>query len=575
MTTKTNFNINIMKTQSFFIFVLSLLFFCNKGLCKTNTDGQTGRPRNSITVNTLNIQSSPELHSLATSWADEFSKENRNQMIEIKDLSENLILKPNFLSFISDRNQKLINVETNWKMVIGRDAVVPIINAKNPLMNEIYQQGITIEKLAEILTDPNKQNWESLLSNGQNSPIHFYIIDNKAVETSINNFAKMNSAVGSAIIVATSEELLAALQKDIYAIGICKLTDVRDAYTNDFRTNIKVLPIDKNKNGRLDSFENIYTNIDAFNRGVWIGKHPKALCGNIYAVAATKPTDKNTLDLLSWINTDGQKYLNDNGYSDLASIEKQANLDLLAIPEMLVSQEEKPLMSRTWVLVIIAFMVSAIIIVGVVRYIKSKKVDFMVEDIEITTAFNENSILAPKGLYFDKSHTWAFMQQDGNVKVGLDDFLQHVTGLITRIKMKEPGEKIRKGEKILTIIQNGKQLSISSPISGIIKEHNHSLTFNSSIVNTAPYSEGWVYLIEPKNWLREIQFLFMAEKYKDWLQDEFVRLKDFLATSLRSNTTVYAHVILQDGGELTDNVLADLGPEVWEDFQNNFINNAK
>jgi hypothetical protein len=84
-----------------------------------------------------------------------------------------------------------------------------------------------------------------------------------------------------------------------------------------------------------------------------------------------------------------------------------------------------------------------------------------------------------------------------------------------------------------------------------------------------------VYLIEPKNWLREIQFLFMAEKYKEWLQYEFIRLKDFLAASIRSNTNVYAHVILQDGGELTDNVLADLGPEVWEDFQNKFIDISK
>ena len=67
----------------------------------------------------------------------------------------------------------------------------------------------------------------------------------------------------------------------------------------------------------------------------------------------------------------------------------------------------------------------------------------------------------------------------------------------------------------------------------------------------------------------------MAEKYKEWLQDEFIRLKDFLAVSMRSNTNVYAHVILQDGGELTDNVLADLGPEVWEDFQTKFIDISK
>jgi glycine cleavage system H lipoate-binding protein len=167
------------------------------------------------------------------------------------------------------------------------------------------------------------------------------------------------------------------------------------------------------------------------------------------------------------------------------------------------------------------------------------------------------------------------MEKDGNVKIGLDDFLQHVTGRITNIKMKESGEKIRKGEKILSLIRNGKQLTIYAPVSGTIINHNTELIADSSIINSAPYSEGWVYLIEPKNWLREIQFMQMAENYKEWLQEEFIRLKDFLSTSMRSNEDVFAHVILQDGGALSDNVLADLGPEVWEDFQTNFIDISK
>ena len=69
--------------------------------------------------------------------------------------------------------------------------------------------------------------------------------------------------------------------------------------------------------------------------------------------------------------------------------------------------------------------------------------------------------------------------------------------------------------------------------------------------------------------------MLMSEKYAEWLKDEFVRLKDFISASAKSNNLVYARVILQDGGELTDNVLADLGPEVWEDFQTQFIDTSK
>jgi len=46
------------------------------------------------------------------------------------------------------------------------------------------------------------------------------------------------------------------------------------------------------------------------------------------------------------------------------------------------------------------------------------------------TALNENSILAPGGLFYDKTHTWAFMEENGQVKIGINDFLQHVTGVI-------------------------------------------------------------------------------------------------------------------------------------------------
>jgi hypothetical protein len=67
----------------------------------------------------------------------------------------------------------------------------------------------------------------------------------------------------------------------------------------------------------------------------------------------------------------------------------------------------------------------------------------------------------------------------------------------------------------------------------------------------------------------------MAEKYKTWIHNEFSRLKDFFATIINSNSIEYAFVTLQDGGALKDNILADLGPEVWDDFQTKFIDITK
>ena len=226
------------------------------------------------------------------------------------------------------------------------------------------------------------------------------------------------------------------------------------------------------------------------------------------------------------------------------------------------------------IIIIVAFLLLCISVDALVQYSrqkKSKAINFSSITIGI---FNESSVDVPKGLYYDKSHTWAFMEKNGFVKIGIDDFLIRITGNINKLRMKEQGEKINKGEAVLSIIQNGKQLTIKSPISGIIKSINKQIIENPAIVNSSTFNEGWIYTIEPTNWTRELQFLLIADVYKEWLKNEFSRLKDFFATIRVSNNNEFATIILQDGGEIKENILADYGPEVWEDFQTKFINTS-
>lgn len=569
-----NFKFNIMKNLSVITTGLLLMCYCITGFCNT-PDTQEGTKKNSSPETTLNIASSPELNSLTTNLAAEYGRLNPSLKIDIGNIVDSQIAAGNNISFISESNSETVNDKTVWKMVIGRDAIVAVANAKNPMMNEINRQGLTGEDFAQLLTNSGKTNWSSLIEGGNNTTVNYYFIDNESVISDFASFSKSDFSATNGTSVTNPSELISSIQKDIYAIGFCKLTDVRDAATNEIIANIKLLPIDKNRNGRIDNFENFYSNLNAFTRAAWIGKYPHELCGGIYAVAPSKPTDNNTIAFLTWMMADGQKFLNKNGYSILASSEINSNLETFASNEATTTLVEKPTESKTWAYILIVLGIIALVFAGAVGYFRKNRSSLLDEDISFTPAFDENSIIAPKGLYFDKTHTWAFMEKDGMVKIGIDDFLQHITGTISRIRMKEPGEMVRKGEKILTIIKDGKQLNIYSPISGTIREQNQKLSSDSSIINSSPFADGWVYTIEPKNWLREIQFLFMGENYKDWLQDEFARLKDFFATSMKSSQTVYAHIVLQDGGELTDNVLADFGPEVWEDFQTKFIDTSK
>ncbi len=224
------------------------------------------------------------------------------------------------------------------------------------------------------------------------------------------------------------------------------------------------------------------------------------------------------------------------------------------------------------ILIFVAFIVLFIAIDAMVQYSRKRKAKAPAITKVSSHIFNETSVIAPKGLFFNKTHTWAFMEKNGMVKIGLDDFLLHVTGPLSRIKMKQAGEQIRMGEPALTIIQNGKQLVINAPVSGSVKCQNGQLLDDISLLNSSPVHEGWIYAIEPSNWEKESQFLIMADKYKEWLKNEFTRLKDFLAFNRQTSNAEFVPIMLQDGGELKDNLLSDFGPEVWEDFQNKFIN---
>ncbi|MCJ7820001.1 MAG: hypothetical protein MUP53_02260, partial [Bacteroidales bacterium] len=394
--------------------------------------------------------------------------------------------------------------------------------------------------------------------------------------SSLSGFLDLTNEDIRGKVAENAGDMLAALQKDPYGIGFCKLSDVTDMDKQQFLSNIRLIPIDINSNGQLDFFEDIYSDLGSFTRGVYIGKYPKGLYNNIFTVAERKPTSGAQLAFMRWLLTDGQQFLAENGYESLAGGEgtiKVAELD--ENEASFTNARSGPPVFVAFLLILAGMMVLVLILYALSRFVKASGKEAPVFESLHQTAFSEKSLIIPRGLFFDKTHTWIYMEKDGDVRIGVDDFLQHVTGTITRLKMKSHGDKVTRGEYLLSLIQNGKQLNISSPVSGRITSANSLLIRNSSVLNTSPYSEGWIYKIEPDNWLKETRMMIMAERYSEWIRDEFARLKDFLGAVLAGDKIKISAVVLQDGGELKESLLEDFGPEVWEDFQTGFLDKAK
>jgi glycine cleavage system H lipoate-binding protein len=363
--------------------------------------------------------------------------------------------------------------------------------------------------------------------------------------------------------------------RDPLGLAFVNLADIRVAEGIGLPEGLAFLPIDKNGNGSLDYMEDIYGNANELQRGAWIGKYPRALCGSVYAVSENRPDDLASLAFLKWVVTSGQKHVATQGLSDIVGSERESQLGKISTAFTSISPQKA---SSSLLLVVLislsSLVVLSIIITAIVRRMNTPGVARPEAD-ERQPGLDEGSVKVPEGLYFDKTHTWAFMEKDGKVAVGIDDFLQHITGPITRVEMKKTGERIRKGELLFSLKQSGKQLNIYSPVSGKIAMQNEALISRASILNTSPYAQGWIYMVEPDNWPREVQLMEMAGKYRKWIESEFTRVKDFLAATLNPGSPAYVRATMQDGGVLKEGVLADLGPEVWEDFQAGFLDTAK
>lgn len=203
--------------------------------------------------------------------------------------------------------------------------------------------------------------------------------------------------------------------------------------------------------------------------------------------------------------------------------------------------------------------------------ILNKQVKITKQLTKVLGVLSMNNLRIPQGVFYSRNHTWTHLEKSGIAKVGLDDLLQHITGEITINTLKQPGDNIKKGELLTEIDNQGKKLKILSPISGKIMGANPLLNKSPEMLNEDPYGKAWIYKIQPSNWVAETHAYYLAEEATNWSAQELTRFKDFMASSLEKYAPDPSMVILQDGGELSDNPLAELPNELWQDFQKDFL----
>ena len=101
----------------------------------------------------------------------------------------------------------------------------------------------------------------------------------------------------------------------------------------------------------------------------------------------------------------------------------------------------------------------------------------------------------PEDLRYAVSHEW--LRTDGTV--GITDHAQHELTDVVFVDLPEIGKEFDAGQ-VACVVESVKAASdIYAPVAGKVIEVNEAVRSNPALVNTAPYTEGWLFKLEPKD----------------------------------------------------------------------------
>jgi glycine cleavage system H protein len=121
------------------------------------------------------------------------------------------------------------------------------------------------------------------------------------------------------------------------------------------------------------------------------------------------------------------------------------------------------------------------------------------------------STKVPADLKYAKSHEWIRLAGDV-ATVGITDHAQHELTDVVFVELPDVGKTVKAGEACAVVESVKTASDIYSPVSGEITEVNKAVSENPALVNTEPYTGGWLYRIKLGN-PGEIAGLLSPEQY--------------------------------------------------------------
>lgn len=141
--------------------------------------------------------------------------------------------------------------------------------------------------------------------------------------------------------------------------------------------------------------------------------------------------------------------------------------------------------------------------------------------------FQSREFTIPGGVFISEGHCWACIEQDGTVKIGIDDFAKKLIGEIDDIEFPNLGMTVKKGQPLFTIKQGQRLIPFNSPVSGQIAKINSELPENIDVLDITPYEKNWFCVIDADDLDNELQELKIGKSAVNLYQSDLDKCTKF------------------------------------------------
>jgi glycine cleavage system H protein len=121
--------------------------------------------------------------------------------------------------------------------------------------------------------------------------------------------------------------------------------------------------------------------------------------------------------------------------------------------------------------------------------------------------------------HYSADGAWALAEGD-RIRVGMTDFLQQLSGDVAFAEVRPEGTVLATGDEVAAIETIKANVSVTSPVGGTVAEVNPAMELSPEAINQDPYGEGWLVVIEARDWPKDRDTLLDPQAYFELMKGQ-------------------------------------------------------